>query len=172
MDRTRNDELLTIKEAAALLKMSTVTVSRWLKQGRLVGYKVGPRSIRLRRCDVEALLEPTEIKGANAQDLPPLTDEEVARRNEVIRRMDELRERMFQERGGTLMPSSVDLIREERNRRSYMPDWSPVSAETLARRGKAIKRLRELRAEMARRTGGKVMASSVDLIREDRERDT
>jgi len=163
MDRTRNDELLKIKEAAALLKMSPVTVSRWLKQGRLVGYHVGPRSIRLRRSDVEALLEPT--KGE-------LTDEEVAQLEEASRRSDELSERIHQARGGKSMASSVDLIRAERDRRSYMPDWSPVSAETLARRGKAIKRLRELRAEMARRTGGNVMASSVELIREDRERDS
>jgi excisionase family DNA binding protein len=163
MERTHDDELLTIKEAAALLKMSTVTVRRWLKQGRLVGYRVGARSIRLRRHDVEAMLEP-EGNG--------VTTEALARREDAIKRLRERREEMAQRNGGNLMASSVEMIRAERNRRSYLPDWSPVSAETLARRGKAIKRLRELRAEMARRHGDKPMASSVDLIREDRERDS
>ena len=171
MDRTRNDELLTVKEAAALLKISTVTVRRWLKQGRLVGYRVGARSIRLRRRDVEALLEPRKTEATDTRELPPRTDEEMAQSKEAIRRIDELRERISQERGGKLMPSAVDLIHAERNKRSYRPDRSPVADETLVRRGKAIKRLHERHAEMLRARGGEPLASSVDLIREDRERD-
>jgi excisionase family DNA binding protein len=35
-------DLLTLKEAATLLKVSVVTLRRWIKQGRLPAYHVGP----------------------------------------------------------------------------------------------------------------------------------
>src|SRR3989304_2296808 len=52
------DGLLTIADAARLLKVSVVTVKRWLKQGRLHAYRVGPRSIRIKREDLNALVRP------------------------------------------------------------------------------------------------------------------
>src|SRR6185437_8952934 len=122
MDRTRNDELLTIKEAATLLKMSNVTVSRWIKQGRLVGYRVGARSIRLRRHDVEALLEPTQTEATDAREPSPLTDEEVAQLEEAIRQLNERHAEMLRARDGKPL---VDLIREDRERDSFVRDVSP-----------------------------------------------
>jgi excisionase family DNA binding protein len=160
MDRTRNDELLTVKEAAALLKMSTVTVSRWLKQGRLVGYRVGARSIRLRRLDVEALLEPTQTE---------VTDEEVAQREEVIRRLNERHAEMLRARGGKPMASAVDLIREDREKRSYVPESRPLSDEEVAQLEEASRRSDELSERIYREHGCRIMPSSVDLIREERE---
>ena len=61
MERTRDDELLTIKEAAAFLRISTMMLSRWIKAGRLTKYRVGARSIRLRRSEVEYLLCPADL---------------------------------------------------------------------------------------------------------------
>jgi excisionase family DNA binding protein len=163
MDRTRNDELLTVKEAAALLKMSTVTVSRWLKQGRLVGYRVGARSIRLRRLDVEALLEPTQTE---------VTDEEVAQREEVIRRLNERHAEMLRARGGKPMASSVDLIREDRERDSFVRYLPPLTDEEVAQLEEASRRSDELSERIYREHGCRIMPSSVDLIREDRERNS
>ena len=52
------DDLLTIAEAAELLSVSAVTVSRWRRQGRLPTLKVGPRAVRIRRGDLALLARP------------------------------------------------------------------------------------------------------------------
>lgn len=46
------DQLLTVKEAAALLSCSEAAVRKWLSQGRLPIVKVG-RLTRLRQTDLE-----------------------------------------------------------------------------------------------------------------------
>ena len=124
MERARYDELLTIKEAAALLKVSTMTLSRWIKQGRLTRYRVGARAVRLRRNDVEALLTPEESGDLPAENddflnIPPLTTEEVAEQLAAMERADAVRARILKAHGGKLLPSSAELINEERDRRSF-----------------------------------------------------
>ena len=52
------DDLLTIPEAAEILKVSTVTLSRWRRQGRLPTLKIGPRAVRIRRADLELVSQP------------------------------------------------------------------------------------------------------------------
>jgi len=54
-----DSDLLTIPEAAAVLKVSPVTISRWLKQGRLPAYRMGPRAVRIRRDDLTDVLKPS-----------------------------------------------------------------------------------------------------------------
>lgn len=46
---------LTIKEAAADLGVATKTIRRWISQGLLPAERVGPRLIRIRPDDLEAL---------------------------------------------------------------------------------------------------------------------
>jgi excisionase family DNA binding protein len=58
------DDLLTIPEAAELLKVSTVTISRWRRQGKLQAFKVGPRAVRIRRGDLLEIFAP--YRGAEA----------------------------------------------------------------------------------------------------------
>jgi excisionase family DNA binding protein len=52
------DELLTVPEVAALLKLNEQTVRRWLREGRLAGTYLGTRQAgwRVRRSDVERFL--------------------------------------------------------------------------------------------------------------------
>jgi excisionase family DNA binding protein len=57
-DAASADDLLTTKEVADLLRVNPVTVTRWLHEGTLTGVKVGPRTFRFRRADVEAKLTP------------------------------------------------------------------------------------------------------------------
>lgn len=123
-------ELLTVAEAAALLKVSKVTISRWLKQGWLPGYRVGPRAVRIRRADVAGLVEPVsgpadmppnEEPSASASapawtwesipidheliaSLRPMTEERRQALREAIERADELRQRMRERRGGGSSP--------------------------------------------------------------------
>ncbi|HET9014938.1 MAG TPA: helix-turn-helix domain-containing protein [Thermomicrobiaceae bacterium] len=123
MDRTRNDELLTIKEAAALLKVSTMTLSRWIKQGRLTRYRIGVRAVRLRRSEVEDLLVPDDLVIEPAFDddleIPPLTPEEIAEQLAAIERANAVRARILKAHGGRPFPSSAELINEERDARSF-----------------------------------------------------
>lgn len=51
------DEWLTIKEAMQRLKISRATLYRWAKAGRLTIHKLGPRSSRIKREDIERLEE-------------------------------------------------------------------------------------------------------------------
>jgi excisionase family DNA binding protein len=52
------DELLTVREVAARLKVHPETVKRWLRTGELHGYLLGDRSgWRVRASEVDAFLE-------------------------------------------------------------------------------------------------------------------
>jgi len=48
-----HDELLTVKEAAAILKVTPHTIYRWVGEGRLPAVRHSRRVLRLRRSDVE-----------------------------------------------------------------------------------------------------------------------
>jgi len=54
--------LLTPEDAAAMLGVCGASVHRFIKQGRLPAYRVGPRLIRVRRSDVEAFLQPVRTR--------------------------------------------------------------------------------------------------------------
>ncbi len=57
-DQRDGEDLLTIAEAAEILRVSTVTLSRWRRQGRLPTLKVGPRAVRIRRSDLDLIAQP------------------------------------------------------------------------------------------------------------------
>ncbi|MDR3739312.1 MAG: helix-turn-helix domain-containing protein [Terracidiphilus sp.] len=52
-----DDELLTVEEAAARLKMHPVTVRRMLRAGQLPGRKVGARQWRVSAAALRAYIE-------------------------------------------------------------------------------------------------------------------
>jgi excisionase family DNA binding protein len=58
-------DLLTVQETAAMLKLSPVTIRRYIASGRLPAVRVG-RGVRLRRADIEAFLEPVGHAGRPA----------------------------------------------------------------------------------------------------------
>lgn len=131
-------------EAAEALKVSQVTVARWLKQGRLPSYRLGPRAVRIRRTDLAAVLSPAardvpeaappvqssvrsspspatalppEAVGPEAFDQMPDLDQ----RLETMRQAQALRERILARRRGVALPASaeeVERAREKRGRRS------------------------------------------------------
>lgn len=58
---TQADEaLLTVAEAALALKVSTATVHRWLKQGRLPAFHIGSRAVGIRRADLARVMRPVQ----------------------------------------------------------------------------------------------------------------
>ena len=64
------DEWLTPKEAASLLKIHRSTIYRWADEGLLTLYNLGNRLTRLKRADVEKLMQPQkqdDIKQTHAR---------------------------------------------------------------------------------------------------------
>jgi excisionase family DNA binding protein len=111
-------DLLTVKEAAALLKVSTATIKRYLKSGRLPGYQVGPRAIRIRTQDLERIMRPTqEVKMKQEHGrvtFPKPTPEELARRQALAKAILEIRQRT------DIRPlTTADLVRQARDERTW-----------------------------------------------------
>jgi excisionase family DNA binding protein len=63
-----DDDLLTVPEVAAILRLNEQTVRKWLREGRLPGIYLGSRTAgyRIRRSDVTAFLEAQRGEGAAA----------------------------------------------------------------------------------------------------------
>lgn len=62
-------DLLTVKETAAMLKVSPLTVRRHIAAGRLGVVRVG-RAVRVRREALERFIEPTSSPAASQPDDP------------------------------------------------------------------------------------------------------
>lgn len=120
-------DLLTVAEAARILKVSQVTIHRWLKQGRIPSYHLGPRYIRIRRSDLGAVLKPArrsqaagpgEDRQAGAKlVVRPLTDVEAQRGLEALESSKSLLEQMKTQTQGKPLPSSWRMIRRARAER-------------------------------------------------------
>jgi excisionase family DNA binding protein len=53
------EQLITIKEAAAIMKVGRTTINRWIKEGKLKKVKIGTGTngaVRLRRDEVETFI--------------------------------------------------------------------------------------------------------------------
>ncbi|GEM_PF-3378766 len=114
----QDTELVTVQEAALLLKVSPVTIKRYLKQGRLRGYHLGPRALRIKREDLSRSLTP--MTGTNAA--PPEhklvfarpSPEELARRRKVVEEILALRER------ASIAPlTTAELVRMARDKDTW-----------------------------------------------------
>lgn len=122
-------QLLTIAETARELKVSVVTLHRWLKKGRLRAYRLGPRAVRIRRSDLNELLAPVSPKGGlvvpaaskaygKLEDIPRLTEEDKKRQLEAMDAARAFREELAAARGGKPFPPSWPMIRKAREERS------------------------------------------------------
>ena len=129
-------DLLTIPEAAAALKVSPVTIARWLKQGRLPAYRMGPRAVRIRRDDLTEVLKPSghaetggqesafgdaESGNGAVYELPntPAASLSAAERLAALREAEGLRERILTRRKGVQLPAiEVERNKEKRGKRS------------------------------------------------------
>ncbi len=128
------DDLLTIQEAAEILKVSTVTLSRWRRQGRLPTLKIGPRAVRIRRADLDLVSQPysgpigsldqprpvatapapTQLVSASAPDTVPV--------ERTLARATQLRTTILTRRHGEFLdPAGDDLgrLRDKRAKRRH-----------------------------------------------------
>lgn len=64
----RPTRYLTLAEAAECLSVTEQTIRRYIAQGDLTGYRMGPRAIRVKQAELEALLTPipTAARGGDA----------------------------------------------------------------------------------------------------------
>jgi excisionase family DNA binding protein len=115
-------DLLTLTEAATLLKVSVVTLRRWIKQGRLPAYHVGPRKVRINRSDLSKTFTPTNQEEVSAMPerstIRPLTDVEVRAGLEALQESRAFIERLQERRKGQPLAPSWPLIRQDREARS------------------------------------------------------
>ena len=95
---TFNDEWLTPKKAASLLKIHRSTIYRWADEGLLTLYNLGNRLTRLKRAEVEKLIKPKKQNDiiATASDLKevfmPLARKHEVEEQKAQKLMQELEE--------------------------------------------------------------------------------
>jgi excisionase family DNA binding protein len=58
-------QLMSMDAAANIVGCSVKTMRRWIAEGRLTGYRMGPRLIRVDLAEVEAMLRPIPTVQAN-----------------------------------------------------------------------------------------------------------
>jgi excisionase family DNA binding protein len=57
-------DLISVNEAAEIVGVTHFTIRRRIADGSLPGYRFGPRTLRVRRSDVLAMLRPLATVGA------------------------------------------------------------------------------------------------------------
>ena len=72
-------EFYTVSEAARVLDVSRTTIWRWIDEGKLPAYRVGGRTIRIRRQDVDEMLRPVTTQSTEHGDIWANYDSERAR---------------------------------------------------------------------------------------------
>ena len=127
------DDFVTISEAAKALRVSVPTIKRWLKDGRIPAYHLGPRYIRIRRTDLTRVLTPMREEVSPTPERPvrelapipttlivrPLTPAQIAQLDKAIQGTQEV----------------IDMIRMRRNGEPLSPSW-PILREIREDRAK------------------------------------
>ena len=102
---THDTKYYTVREAADALRVSVPTVWRWLRSGRLKAYRVGSRSTRIERADLDKMIQPVDTRATQSA-------------SDLIRRLTVHHQKILARRGGQPLPSSAQMIREMREERS------------------------------------------------------
>ena len=119
----------TVAQAARTLQVHRSTITRWIKDGRLRAYRVGPKAVRIKESDLQRMITSADDPGKEAMDTEerqtgafagylapaPLSDEAIERMLEDHRRF---RERVLAELEGKVALDSTEIVREEREERS------------------------------------------------------
>lgn len=79
--------LVSLSEAADYLGVTALTVRRRIADGRLTGYRIGPKVLRVDLNEVEALVSPIPTAEARVPDLDPASAPMPDRLAEHVRRL-------------------------------------------------------------------------------------
>lgn len=122
----------TVGRAATRLQVDPATIWRWIETGQLQAQRFGPKTTRITPEALATIIRPLnrpadETKGVietmqerqprpilTRQRANPLTEDEVHRRLEALKRASASRKAQLERRGGVPYPSSADLIRQAR----------------------------------------------------------
>jgi len=123
---TLNEEYLTVAEAANLVRVSPSTIRRWIREGNLPAYRLGPRRVGLKRDDLATLVTPINTRSEAAFErpddapipVPKLTPEQRRRALEALEQAQQLAKEILTRRGGKPFPPSWIVINEQRDERS------------------------------------------------------
>jgi len=112
-------DFYTVAEAARVLDVNPSTIWRWIEARQLPAVRVGPRSIRIRKQDLEALVRPArthEEGSTEAMAVTPPSPEELARRQALVARILEKRKER------SIAPfTAADLVSEARRWETSAP---------------------------------------------------
>jgi excisionase family DNA binding protein len=124
--QTLDEEFLTVTEAATLVRVSPSTIRRWIREGNLPAYRLGPRRVGLKREDLATLVTPLHTVTGAAIDrpddapipVPKLTPERKRRALEALEQAQQLSKEILARRGGKPFPPSWIVINEQRDERT------------------------------------------------------
>jgi excisionase family DNA binding protein len=120
-------DYLTPAEAARQLHVSVSTIWRWIEKGKLPAYRVGERSIRIKKQDLSKVITPVKegtlivrfpAKGTLRVELPLDSD----KGDDFLERAKRLREAILRERNGVPLPDGAEDIRAAREERDRETD--------------------------------------------------
>jgi excisionase family DNA binding protein len=130
MARQIDSEYLTVAEAAETLRVDRSTVRRWIANGDLPAYRVGPRRVRIKRDDLLHVVRSTKEEtspeprfgmhyvGSDEELRRPLTEEERDHALAALEAGNRVREELLRQRGGVPFSPSWELINEARDERT------------------------------------------------------
>lgn len=133
------DEYLTIPEAAEQLGVAESTIRRWIREERLLAYRLGDRRVLLKRDDLEGLIEPVRPAPVRRRKLETvditdpaelerlrnrrLTEEEKERAFAAIEHLRQLERELRASRPGYHWAPVDEIIREAKELRDQQPDF-------------------------------------------------
>ena len=116
------EDLISVRDAAALLQVSPSTLWRWIDQGIVSAYRLGRKRVCLRRGELKTLVKPANLAGqqiaakAAGLRLVPMSPHSLGLG--ALGPARELRAEMLARRGGRPLPDSTDDINAAREERS------------------------------------------------------
>jgi excisionase family DNA binding protein len=123
MSTVHKGQYYTVSDAARVLDVSPSTVWRWIAAGKLPAYRIGGKSIRIRKDDLQAIIHPARVEVTTRNQEhplnPPPTQEELARRQALVAQI------LARRKERVIAPlTSTDLVQmvRETGRRAYGTD--------------------------------------------------
>ena len=119
------EDLLSVREAARLLRVSESTIWRWINEDALPSYRVGRKRVYLKRAELTPLLRPARMKGGNKSDMErerlnlfPMAPhrEAIDQVEQALALQAKLRAKYGGQRAGPEAWEDVNEMREERSR--------------------------------------------------------
>ncbi len=118
-------ELLSVAEAARVLRISPSTLWRWIGRGEVPAYRIGPKRVWLKKRDLDSVSAPVQQRnghGGKAKENAQigerlLTPAERERGLAAIAEGRKFREKLLAARGGVLFSPSWELLHESREER-------------------------------------------------------